>query len=77
MLQLDNSNLSTNKNSMGVVVSTHAKPDDVIADEDKSVFDWCQEGNTAEVMKILNRGVVGVNDKDSEVILSRHKLIKK
>ena len=57
-----------NRNSMGVVVSTHAKPDDGVADEDKSVFDWCQEGNTAEVLKILNRGVVGVDDKDSEVM---------
>ena len=58
---------SDNKNSMGVTVSTHVKPDDDIEDDQKTIFDWCQEGNTIQVLKILNSGDHDVNGKDSEV----------
>ena len=74
LLQLDNSTLSKheNKNTMGVCVSTHVKPNDEIADDQKTVFDWCQEGNTNQVMKILNSGNVDIDEKDAEVcILSK------
>lgn len=68
LLQLDNSTLSKheNKNTMGVCVSTHVKPNDEIADDQKTVFDWCQEGNTNQVMKILNSGNVDIDEKDAE-----------
>ena len=78
LLQMDDTSLDKgiNRSSMGVVVSTHVKPDDSVADEDKSVYDWCQEGNTAEVLKILNRGVVGVDDKDSEVMAGQLPMVE-
>lgn len=57
---------------MGVCVSTHVKPNDEIADDQKTVFDWCQEGNTNQVVKILNSGNVDIDEideKDAEVLI--------
>ena len=56
-----------NRNGMGVTVSTHVKEDEEIDDDKKTVFDWCQEGNTSQVQKLLNTGDVDVDGKDSEV----------
>ena len=56
-----------NRNGMGVTVSTHVKEDEEIDDDKKTVFDWCQEGNTSQVQKLLNTGDVHVDSKDSEV----------
>ena len=52
---------------LGVVVSKPAKPDDEnIADNDKTLFDWCKEGVVSKVKSFLKDGA-DVNDQDKQV----------
>lgn len=41
------------KSGMGVGVSTMCSAEDFISDEEKSVFDWCQEGSLEKVTQLL------------------------
>lgn len=55
--------------SLGVAVSTMVNPDAVIDDELKTVFDWCKDGNTKHVARLLTDNSINIDEKDSEVVL--------
>lgn len=42
------------KSGMGVAVSTLHDSDEAILDVDKSIYDWCKEGNIEQVIQRLN-----------------------
>ena len=52
----------------GPVVSTLMKDEEVIPDQEKSLFDWCKEGNGERLAAMLDREQV--NDKDEEVCMT-------
>ena len=57
--------------SLGIGVSTMQQPDDdEVADEDKTVFDWCIESNVKQVTCCLKSDAELVNELDSQVTLS-------
>ncbi|KAL4219040.1 acyl-CoA binding domain-containing protein 6 [Mactra antiquata] len=58
--------------SLGVAVSTMMNPDDVIDDELKTIFDWCKDGNTKHVSRLLNHSDVNVDEKDEEGMVLLH-----
>jgi len=59
----------TAKTGMGVAVSTLLASDDpTIPDEQKSVFDWCKEGNSEVVQRLLHRNDCDVQQLDENVI---------
>ncbi|CAG5115674.1 unnamed protein product [Candidula unifasciata] len=51
---------------MGVSVSVMANTDRVLTDAEKTVFDWCQEGNVPRVTQLLRDSGVDVNCLDQE-----------
>ncbi|GFO00131.1 acyl-CoA-binding domain-containing protein 6-like [Plakobranchus ocellatus] len=51
---------------MGVAVSVMANPDADLRAEDKTVFDWCKEGDVDKVREMLVSGAASVNDLDEE-----------
>ncbi|KAH3796482.1 hypothetical protein DPMN_150050 [Dreissena polymorpha] len=53
--------------SLGVSVSVMANTEVAIDDELKTIFDWCKEGNTKQVAKLLEQNKEMVDSKDSEV----------
>lgn len=59
--------LSSGKQGLGVSVSVMAKTDVELKEEEKSVYDWCKEGNLQKVKEILSQGCVPVNGLDKEV----------
>ena len=62
LFQLEYDSDSESKGTgMGVGVSTMSADEDEIPDEEKSVFDWCKEGNLDQVKKFL------ADSKDDEV----------
>ncbi|XP_022101069.1 acyl-CoA-binding domain-containing protein 6-like [Acanthaster planci] len=54
------------RGGMGVGVSTMCKEDDDICDFNKTVFDWCKEGNVEQVRRLLDEEGLEVNDTDDE-----------
>ena len=50
---------------MGVAVSCMANTDDVISDQEKTIYDWLKEDNYDRVKALLSKN--DVNAKDSEV----------
>jgi len=57
------------KTGMGVAVSTlHASDDPPISDEQKSAFDWCKEGNSEVVRRLLQKNECDVEELDENVI---------
>ncbi len=57
-----------NQGGMGQAVSTMANQEKELADEDKNIFDWCKEGDLAQVRKLLAN--TDINHKDEEVSVS-------
>ncbi|CAH1787461.1 unnamed protein product [Owenia fusiformis] len=57
---------------MGVAVSTMSSPDEHIEDKDKTVFEWCAEGNVEQVAELLEKKNVKINGKDSEGMALLH-----
>ena len=56
------------KSGMGVAVSTMHNSDEFIADDCKTVFDWCKEGNVKEVTRHLRASEkINVDSLDQEV----------
>lgn len=53
--------------SLGVSVSTMANDEEELDDTMKTIFDWCKEGNTKQVSKLLQKKNE-VDTKDKEVI---------
>ena len=52
---------------MGVAVSVMANPDVELSAEEKTVFDWCKEGDLDRVRAIVTSGAASVNGLDEEV----------
>ena len=50
---------------LGVAVSTLAHSDDDLSAEEKTVFDWCKDGDVSRVCTALSNGV-DINSKDGE-----------
>ncbi|XP_058969221.2 acyl-CoA-binding domain-containing protein 6 [Pocillopora verrucosa] len=60
------------KQTMGLAVSTlRGNEDDVISDANKSVFDWCKEGNVKRMDVLLNKGE-NINAKDEQGMTLLH-----
>jgi len=55
--------------SLGVSVSVMANDEEILEDKMKTIFDWCKEGSTDRVAKLLQKKNV-VDTKDSEVMRS-------
>ncbi len=55
------------KSGMGVAVSTMGVHGDDLEDDQKSVFDWCKDGDVARVKKILHGDGVDVHVTDEDV----------
>ena len=62
---------ATSNNAAGgtwVSVSVMSNTDTEIADENKTIFDWCKEGNIQQLTDSLSRDrSISVNDKDDSV----------
>ncbi|XP_052219645.1 acyl-CoA-binding domain-containing protein 6-like isoform X2 [Dreissena polymorpha] len=58
--------------SLGVSVSVMANTEVAIDDELKTIFDWCKEGNTKQVAKLLEQNKEMVDSKDSEGMVLLH-----
>merc|ERR1712150_223507 len=56
---------------MGVAVSTMAEPqENSIADEEKTIFDWCQDGNVKRIETFLENGAdVNATDEQGMALL--------
>ena len=52
---------------MGVAVSVMAITDTELSAEEKTVFDWCKEGDLERVRAMLTSGAASVNGLDEEV----------
>ena len=55
------------KAGMGITVSTMARTEDDLADNEKTIFDWCAEENIDRVASFLHDRKVDVNCKNKEV----------
>ncbi|KAJ8300293.1 hypothetical protein KUTeg_021812 [Tegillarca granosa] len=54
-------------------VSTMSCSDVEIADENKTIFDWCKEGNTEQIKNLLScPGGIDINNKDSDGMTLLH-----
>lgn len=63
----------TAKTGMGVAVSTLLASDDpTISDEQKSIFDWCKEGNCEVVQRLLHRNDCDVQQLDENGLALLH-----
>ncbi|GFS09113.1 acyl-CoA-binding domain-containing protein 6-like [Elysia marginata] len=51
---------------MGVAVSVMANTDVELSEEDKTVFDWCKEGDLERVRAMVTSGAASVNGLDEE-----------
>lgn len=61
------------KTGMGVAVSTlHASDDPPISDEQKSAFDWCKEGNSEVVRRLLQKNECDVEELDENGMALLH-----
>ncbi|XP_060567130.1 acyl-CoA-binding domain-containing protein 6-like [Ruditapes philippinarum] len=58
--------------TLGVAVSTMMNTDKNIDDRLKTIFDWCKDGDTKRVSKILDNNNVNVDEKDSEGMVLLH-----
>ncbi|XP_046543412.1 acyl-CoA-binding domain-containing protein 6-like isoform X2 [Haliotis rubra] len=63
---------SRHTTGMGICVSTMANTDEQLADQDKTVFDWCKEGNTEKVCLTFATYDTGVNKLDPEGLALLH-----
>lgn len=52
---------------MGVTVSVMARTESDMSDGEKTVFDWCKEGNVEKVREILGSNSSIVDGLDDEV----------
>ncbi|XP_019618982.1 PREDICTED: acyl-CoA-binding domain-containing protein 6-like [Branchiostoma belcheri] len=57
---------------MGPVVSTMSFEEEYISDKNKTVFDWCKEGNTKQMARLLSNGDVDINQQDAEGLSLLH-----
>lgn len=58
---------------LGIGVSTMCPPEEnAMKDEDKTIFDWCIDGNLAEVERVLTSGKQAVDQKDTEGLALIH-----
>lgn len=57
---------------LGVCVSTMLNTDMHIDDELKTIFNWCQEGNTASVVQMLKVNTIWIDQKDEEGMALLH-----
>ncbi|CAH1271594.1 ACBD6 [Branchiostoma lanceolatum] len=59
---------------MGPVVSTMSfdYEEDYISDNNKTAFDWCKEGNTKQMARLLSNGSVDINQQDTEGLSLLH-----
>ena len=55
------------KAGMGIAVSTMARTDEDLADNEKTIFDWCAEENIRRVEGFLDDRKIDVNCKNKEV----------
>jgi len=74
-LTVKESEKPVHKQTMGLAVSTLRGQDshegDIVSDADKSVFDWCKDGNVKKVDVLLTRGE-SVNAKDDQGMTLLH-----
>ncbi|XP_013410093.1 acyl-CoA-binding domain-containing protein 6 [Lingula anatina] len=56
----------------GVVVSTMPNPDSDLKDEEKTIFDWCKEGDLEKLTKSLKKEGADINVKDGEGMCLLH-----
>ena len=54
----------TPSSPMGVAVSCMSPVDDVIADNEKNIFDWLKEDNQSQVTALLKSNNVDAKDED-------------
>ncbi|XP_038046561.1 acyl-CoA-binding domain-containing protein 6-like [Patiria miniata] len=54
------------RSGMGVGVSTMCKEEDDICDGNKTVFDWCKDGDAEQMSRLLDEGRLGIDDPDDE-----------
>ncbi|KAK3713431.1 hypothetical protein QZH41_012479, partial [Actinostola sp. cb2023] len=61
------------KQTMGFAVSTLrcGSPDEIISDANKTIFDWCKEGNVKRMDMMLSKAE-DINTKDSQGIALLH-----
>ncbi|KAH9495687.1 acyl-CoA binding domain-containing protein 6 [Bulinus truncatus] len=63
----ESSGSQSNKNQgMGVSVSVMCRTDSELSEGEKTVFDWCKEGNIEKVKETLLGGSVNINGLDDE-----------
>lgn len=62
-----NTRQQTGQHGLGMSVSVMANTDRVLTDAEKTVFDWCQEGNVPRVRQLLADSSVDINSLDQEV----------
>ncbi|KAK3087153.1 hypothetical protein FSP39_002416 [Pinctada imbricata] len=55
-----------------VSVSTMQNPDEHLPDENKTIFDWCKEGNVQQIKTLLSNGGIKVNDSDDTGMTLMH-----
>ena len=55
------------KSGMGVMVSSMLPPDDDLDDAQKTIFDWCIDGDVTKVAHILATDKDCINQKDENV----------
>ena len=55
------------KAGMGITVSTMARTEEDLADNEKTIFDWCAEENIDKVASLLHDRKIDVNCKNKEV----------
>lgn len=67
-LQID-SGVVKQSSGLGVGVSTLANQDDDIRDDQKTIFDWCKEGNIDRVTTLLSEKneAISINKTDENV----------
>lgn len=68
----DKPSIPSRQLSLGVAVSTMVNPEADLDDDKKTIFDWCKEGNTQRVVKLLSQNNINIDEKDPEGMALLH-----
>ncbi|RKO88375.1 ankyrin repeat-containing domain protein, partial [Blyttiomyces helicus] len=60
------------RNGMGSAVSTLASAREGISDKEKTIFDWAEEGSSAQVLRLIDSQKVDLNGRDKEGMTVLH-----
>ena len=66
VIQMDSGKVKP-KAGMGVAVSTMANDEEELDDDEKTIFDWCKDGDGDKMNQLLKSRTVTINEKDEEV----------